>query len=185
MPKIFLAGSIKVKNLHQKFTERLSKIVSDQMDVIIGDANGADSAIQRELFERSAHNVTIYCTDEKPRNNFGNWRFKRVATTAPTGTRAYFTAKDIAMAADADFGLMIWDKASTGTLSNVFELIKNHKKCVIYLNKDQEFVNVKEPNDIHKLINSMSERAMLQAERKINLQSKLFELTNEQLNMPI
>lgn len=185
MTTVFIAGSIKIKNLHESFVERISKIVSDQLNVIVGDANGADTAIQMELDRQSADNVMIYCTNEYPRNNVGSWNFRQVHTLAHTGTRAFFTAKDIEMANVADFGLMLWDKASTGTLSNVFELIKNKKKCVVFLNKEQRFINVRNSNDINTLISTMSDPALRQAERKIGVRGKILELTNEQIGMEI
>ena len=41
-----------------------------------------------------------------------------VTSDLAPGSRAYFTAKDLAMAEAADYGLMMWDATSAGTLSN-------------------------------------------------------------------
>ncbi len=183
MPTVFIAGSIKIKKLHPYFVDRIAKIVADKLDVIVGDANGADRSVQIELSRQMAENVTVYYSDDKPRNNLGNWKEKRVRTTAKPGTREFFSAKDLAMADVADFGLMIWDTASTGTLSNVFELLRGGKKCVIFVNKNKNFINVKEPDDILKLIAVMSEGAKARAERKMGLRSKIFNLTHEQLGL--
>jgi len=43
------------------------------------------------------------------------------------------------MADVADYGLMIWDAKSTGTLSNVIELLKRKKKAVVFVNKEKTF----------------------------------------------
>ncbi len=129
--------------------------------------------------------MTVYCTSDEPRNNVGDWRVKRIQSSAEPGTRAFFTAKDLQMAKDADYGLMLWDAASTGTLSNVFELLKARKKCVVYVNKNQNFINVKEPSDILNLVAVMSDGAKMQAEKKIGLRSKIFQITNEQLGMSL
>ena len=185
MPTVFIAGSIKIKNLHPRFVNRISKIVADEMNIIVGDANGADTSIQKELSRQLAEQVTIYCTGKEPRNNIGCWNVKQIHSLAEPGTRAYFSAKDLKMADAADFGLMLWDTASTGTLSNVFELLKGGKMCVVFINKEQRFINVKKPNDILMLVAAMSEGAKAQAERKIGLRSKLFHLINEQLGLAL
>ncbi len=185
MPTVFIAGSIKIKKLHPLFVERISNIVSDKMDIVVGDAKGADASIQQELMNQRADKVTVYCTGDEPRNNIGNWKVKRVHSLAEPGTRAFFGAKDLKMAEIANYGLMLWDTASTGTLSNVFELLKGGKKSVVFVNKDQQFINVKEPTDILKLVAVMSDGAKTQAERKIGLHNKIFQITNEQLDLSV
>lgn len=185
MPTVFIAGSIKIKKLHPRFVERISNIVADKMDVVVGDASGADTAIQRELFNQLAEKVTVYCSGDEPRNNIGDWKVVNVQSSAEPGTRAFFSAKDLTMAGRADFGLMLWDTASTGTLSNVFELLRGGKKSVVFVNKHHQFINVKEPTDIVKLVDVMSDGARAQAERKVGLRSMIFQLTNEQFGLAI
>ena len=80
---------------------------------------------------------------------------------------------------------MLWDTASTGTLNNVFELLKAGKKSVVFINKDQRFINVKEPSDILTLVEAMSDGAKSKAERKIGLSSKVEAITNEQFAFSI
>lgn len=59
-----------------------------------------------------------------PRNNLDDWPLHPVATAARPYSREYFTAKDLKMARRSDYGLMVWDCQSTGTLGNIFELLK-------------------------------------------------------------
>ena len=54
-----------------------------------------------------------------------------------------------------------------------------------YVNKDQCFINVKEPNDILSLVGAMSEGAKAKAEKKTGLRSKIFHITNEQLGLSL
>lgn len=182
---VFIAGSIKIKKLDPDFVRRIENIVDSDHNIIIGDANGADTSVQKEVFQQNAKNVLIYCTGDKPRNNFGDWGVKTIMSKEPKGTRAYFTAKDREMASDADFGLMLWDSASTGTLTNVFELIKQEKMCVVFVNKLKRFINVKSAQDIPALISVMSEGARSAAESKINLSRLLFQLNNQQIGMDL
>lgn len=94
-------------------------------------------------------------------------------------------AKDKEMAKDADYGLMLWDAASAGTLSNVIELIKEGKKCVVFVNKSKSFLNVKKPEELRNLVSVMSNAAKNQAERKIDLSRKLSDVIIPQLGLPI
>ena len=58
MTTIFIAGSIKIKHLDRKFKERIDKIIASGFDVVVGDADGADTAIQTTLFEQGSSNTT-------------------------------------------------------------------------------------------------------------------------------
>ena len=84
-------------------------------------------------------------------------------TETKPGTRAYFTAKDVQMTQVCDYGFMVWDTQSTGTLSNALELLKRNKPSLIYVNKQKRFVTLKDANDISSLITVMSEKALKQA----------------------
>jgi hypothetical protein len=87
------------------------------------------------------------------------------------------------MAASAEFGLMLWDAASTGTLSNVFQLLSRGKKTVVFVNREKRFVNVKERNDVLDLVSVMTDGARRAADRKIALGTKVSALVNEQIGM--
>jgi len=43
------------------------------MTIIIGDAKGIDSNVQRYLIKKGYENVIIYFAGELIRNNIGNW----------------------------------------------------------------------------------------------------------------
>ncbi|AUH66191.1 hypothetical protein CX676_05755 [Paracoccus zhejiangensis] len=185
MPTVFVAGSIKIKRLHPLFVERIVNIVREGMPVIVGDADGADASVQAALVAQSAPDVTVYCTGDKPRNNLGNWNVHRVRSSEHPGTRAYFVAKDIEMAKRAEFGLMLWDAASTGTLSNVLELMAQGKKSVVFINRETRFLNVKNGEDLLDLVSYMSDGARTAADRKIRLDEKISRLTSFQYQMPV
>ena len=185
MPTVFIAGSIKIKRLHPLFVERIANIVREGMPVVVGDADGADTAIQAELVAQAASDVTVFCTGDKPRNNLGDWPVQRVRSSAQPGTRAFFTAKDIKMAECAEFGLMLWDAASTGTLSNVFELLSQGKKSVVFVNRETKFLNVKQGDDILDLVSYMSDGARRTADRKIRLGEKVSQLAGCQSRMTV
>ncbi|MCW2336990.1 putative XRE-type DNA-binding protein [Sphingobium sp. B2D3A] len=183
MTTVFIAGSISISRLHEKVADRINKIVSSDFNVVVGDADGADTSIQECLQRYQAGKVTVYCTGDTPRNNVAEWPVHRVVSKAKTGTRAYFTAKDLEMARNSDFGLMVWDCKSTGTLSNVIELLREKKKSVVFVNKNKDFVTVSDNGGLERLLDFMSDHARAKAEEKIGLTAKIASIAHEQFSL--
>jgi hypothetical protein len=183
MTTIFIAGSINIKNLDHQVKKRLDRILESGFNIVVGDADGADSSIQSYLTQKEAQHVTIFCSGNNPRNNLGRWPVQSVSTQATLGTRAFFTAKDTEMARIADYGLMIWDSQSTGTLNNVLELLGQKKKAVVFINKHKTFVNVSGPEELQNLLSYMSNNAQIKADQKIGLISRLNALKYMQSEM--
>jgi hypothetical protein len=171
MTRIFISGSMRIKNLDTNILERINNIISSKYEVIVGDADGVDSSIQLYLQSHNVRLVTVYCSGKKPRNNIGDWNIKSIETKAKPRTREFFTAKDIVMADDSDYGLMIWDAKSTGTLSNCIELLNRNKLSLVYINKNKEFIKVKSVDDFKRLLSFMSESAFLKANLKLKINS--------------
>ena len=180
MTNVFVSGSIKIKKLDLKVIERLKNIISSNLRVIIGDADGVDSSIQEFLKSNGVRSVVVYCSGDTPRNNLGHWDIKKVSTSYKPGTRQYFTAKDKAMAADCDYGFMIWDASSTGTLSNAIELVEKNKVGLVYINKAKEFIKIKNVQDLEILINFMSATSLKKADEKIGLFKKIESINSIQ-----
>jgi hypothetical protein len=185
MTAVFVAGSISISKLHPMFQARVKNAVDAGLDIIVGDADGADSSIQAYLDSIGATDVTVYCSGQAPRNNLGDWPVRNVFPDAKPGTRAYFTAKDVEMATVADYGLMLWDAKSTGTLSNVFELLRYRKRAVVFLNKSKEFMTVCDASGVNRLLDHMSEHARDKAEQKIGLKARISSLSKEQLALSL
>lgn len=173
LESIFISGSIRIRRLDARFTERVSNAIMSGMKVVVGDADGADTSIQSYLMSIGANNVNVYCSGEFPRNNLGDWDVKNIFPDAPIGTRAYYTAKDLSMAEVASFGLMVWDSKSTGTLSNVIRLLEEKKKSVVFVNKSKTFFNVSDGRSLLRLVENMSEVAKIKANSKIGLAKKI------------
>lgn len=183
MHKVFISGSMRIKNLDKNVTNRINNIVKSNYQIIVGDADGVDSSIQEYLKQKESNLVVVYCSGDQPRNNIGHWTVERIHTESTPGTRAFFTAKDIRMVEDCDYGLMVWDTKSTGTLSNAIELLKRKKISLIYINKTKEFLKIKEVTDLEKLISYMSESAFVKADQKLNLRKQIEAFKYEQSSM--
>lgn len=180
MHKVFISGSMRIKNLDSNVQGRINNIIGSDFQIIVGDADGVDSSIQEYLLNKKLESVVVYCSGDFPRNNLGNWKVKKVITDRQQGSRAFYTAKDVEMAKDCDYGFMVWDTKSTGTLSNAIELLKRKKRALVYVNKNKEFLTIKDVADMEKLVSFMSETAFEKADKKINLRDKISSFKNEQ-----
>lgn len=185
MATIFIAGSITIKQLDFLVQERIMNIMHMGHDVIVGDADGVDTSIQNFLLNAHYDRVTVFCTGDSPRNNVGNWQIHPVTTYHRPGSRAFFTAKDIALADAADTGFMIWDTKSTGTLSNVMELLSQKKYSLVFTNNDKTFHAIKKVQDIERLLACMSPPGRVNADKKIGLNDKLASLVSRETQRSI
>lgn len=183
MYKVFISGSMSIRNLDKNVKDRIDNIVESGYQIIVGDASGVDSSIQKYLISKEMKLVLVYCSGDSPRNNLGHWQVSKIETAAPSGTRAFFTAKDLKMAEDCDYGLMVWDTKSTGTLGNAIELLKMKKLALVYVNKTKEFLKIKEITDLEKLIAYMSSSALEKADKKIKIKEVIQSFKHQQDNL--
>jgi hypothetical protein len=152
MNRVFLGGSRKISRLNDSIRSRLEEIVRRGMQVLIGDANGADKAMQRLLAEWEYPHVTVYYVGQAPRNNEGLWPTYHVTTPPRVRGFDFYAAKDRVMADMAECGLMLWDGESRGTMSNVENLARAGKPVSVYVGPRRRFVNVRSEPDIHALV---------------------------------
>tara|TARA_R110000868_G_scaffold11792_1_gene57542 strand:- start:1120 stop:1731 length:612 start_codon:yes stop_codon:yes gene_type:complete len=89
------------------------------------------------------------------------------------------------MARKSDYGLMIWDCKSTGTLSNVIELLKEKKKSVVFVNKNTDFITISDKEGLDHLLTFMSAHARAKAENKIGLSSKMASIEHKQFSFDV
>ncbi len=134
--KVFIGGSIGIKYLDYSVRDELDKYMNGELEILIGDAYGVDSLVQK--YCHVYPNITVYASNGKARNNVGNWEVKPIVVPNGVCGREFYTQKDIAMTQDCDFGFMVWDGTSKGTLANILRLINCGKGCNVYLaNKRQ------------------------------------------------
>jgi len=145
---VFVAGSRQISRLPAEVKTRLDTMVEKGFQILVGDANGADKAVQRYLADKSYPNVLVHCMKDHCRNNVGNWPTREVA--APRGARGfdYYSLKDRAMAEAAEYGLMLWDGKSKGTINNVVTLSRRNKPVVVYVAPSKTFLTVRELDDL-------------------------------------
>jgi hypothetical protein len=132
--KVFISGSISIDKLPLSAIEKLDSIVQKNFCVLIGDAKGVDLQVQKYLCKKKYNNVIVYYVGEKSRHNIGKWKEKNICNDDNIKKgRELYTLKDIAMAKDADYGLMVWDGRSPGTLNNIKTMKAEQKRFYVIL----------------------------------------------------
>lgn len=152
MSNVFFGGSRKLARLNPILRTRLHNLITNGHTVLIGDANGADKAVQNYLAQEGYQNVRVYCMDGEFRNNVGSWETVSIDSGGKKRDFAYFAMKDAQMSLDADFGFMIWDGESKGTLNNVLNLMQQGKFALVYFSPTREFVTVKSMDEVAELV---------------------------------
>ncbi len=151
MNAVFLGGSRSIARLNDAIRSKLDGLVDRGLSMVVGDANGADRALQQHLADRGYERVVVYSMTGLLRNNAGRWKVRSV--DAPKGARGFdlYSVKDAEMAKDASYGFMLWDGKSRGTLANVRNLLAQGKPVAVYLSPVRRFVSLKSRDDLHKL----------------------------------
>lgn len=149
---IFVAGSRQISRLPAEVKTRLDTMIEKGFQILVGDANGADKAVQQYFAEKAYPNVLVHCMKDHCRNNVGNWPTRHVE--APRGAKGfdYYSLKDRAMAEAAEYGLMLWDGKSKGTVNNVVNLSRDHKPVVVYIAPSRQFRTIKTFDDLKALL---------------------------------
>lgn len=132
--KVFISGSISIKNMPSSALTELNKIIDIGHEILVGDARGVDYMVQKLLSEKSYRSVVVYHTGYVARHNVSNWVTKSIFAKNNEKGRALHTLKDEAMAQDADFGLMVWDGKSKGTFNNMLEMKRLNKSFIVIEN---------------------------------------------------
>lgn len=149
--KIFIAGARSVQNLDIAVKQRMMTIYQKGYDVLVGDCYGVDTSVQKFYSELGYGNVIVYASNGKARNNIGNWNVHSVAVPSYLRGFDFYKQKDIAMANEADYGFMIWDGESRGTLNNIINLVTQNKKVLVYLTTRKEMVVIRSFDDLNDL----------------------------------
>lgn len=152
MTKVFIGGSRRVARLPSMVRQRIDRMITQKLPIVIGDANGADKAVQAYLADRGYGAVEIFCVRGSCRNNLGGWRVREVSASHSRRDFGFYASKDEEMAKDADVGLMIWDGKSFGTLANAFRLIDQGKKVVIFVSSEETFVTIRSRGDWNRFV---------------------------------
>jgi len=173
MTKVFIAGSRALARLNADVKRRIDTIVDKGFTILIGDANGADKAVQRYLAERHFRNVIVHCMAGNCRNNVAGWPTREIVAAPGARGFAYYSTKDLAMANDAAYGLMLWDGESKGTLNSVINMVQQHKVVVVYLAPKGKFQNLRSVSDVSRLLANLDGTKVHQLGRQLRIEGQI------------
>lgn len=158
--KVFIAGPRAVTTYDEQIRDRLDSIMNHCLTVLVGDASGVDRMIQDYLFSSSYKAVVVYASAGKPRNNVGNWPVNAVNAGKNKGFD-FYAVKDMQMAVDANYGFMIWNGISKGTLNNIINLTRLGKKSLVYFIPRKEFICMSKLEEVKELVGICGEETSL------------------------
>ncbi len=153
--KVFIGGSIAIDYLDYNVQDELDKYMQGELEILIGDAYGIDSLVQKYLTENSYENVTVYASNGRARNNIGGWKVQAIDVPSYVHGREFYTQKDMAMTADCDFGFMIWNEESKGTQENILRFVLINKGVNVYLPYRRQMKSINCYNDYKYLLEDL------------------------------
>ena len=152
MIRVFIGGSRSISSLNIVVRAKLDGIIHKNYMVLVGDANGADKSVQKYLLDRQYRSVIVFCMDNGCRNNLGQWETRRVQVSGDKNGFEFYSVKDMEMVKEADYGFMLWDAKSKGTLQNIINLLKADKKTLVYVSPERTFLTLNTLGDIQELL---------------------------------
>ncbi len=169
---VFFGGSRAVSKLNAPLRTRIDDFMRRGDTVLIGDANGADKAVQQYLAARGYRNVIVFCM-EQCRNNLGAWPTRSVKPPGARRDFSYYAAKDFVMAQEAKCGVMLWDAKSKGTLQNMLNLVGAGKRTLVYFAPEKDFHVLANEQDLQALLARCAARDLETATRGLGLKTPL------------
>lgn len=178
MTTVFVSGSRHLGRINDMIRDRIGNMIEQDFRIVVGDANGADRALQKNLADARYENVVVFCSGETCRNNIGKWDERHVPVDSRLKGRAFYTQKDMAMAAEADYGLVLWDGKSVGSIGNVLELLKREKSVVVYFAPEKRFFTLSSLNDAKALLERCDAESVSAISKKISLPPMLADIAD-------
>lgn len=176
MTTVFISGSRNISRLNKEIKDRLKNVITQRFEVVVGDANGADKAVQQFLLDENYIHVTVFCSGNACRNNVGNWKVSKIEVDQKLKGRDFYTKKDKEMAEVADYGFVLWDGKSPGSYSNIMELLKRNKKALVYFSPEKSFLTISKLDDANGLLRKCDEVSQDEIRRKIKIPSLIKEI---------
>lgn len=186
MTTVFLSGSRNISRLNDAIRQRLDNMTSNDLDIIVGDASGADKAMQGYLADIRYQNVTVFFVGGQCRNNVGGWATRSIPANPSLSGRDFYSLKDKEMARLADFGFVLWDGKSIGSIANVLELLYAGKKVVVYYGPGKKFYSVHTENELMSLLQKCDPETLATIDKKLNIANAVGKLrANKQTTLAL
>jgi hypothetical protein len=148
MSIVFIGGSRKIIHLPKEVKEKIDDLMNTDGTIYIGDENGTDKRIQKYLAEKGYEKVVIFYIESLCRNNIGKWETREINKIKKKKDFEYYAIKDLTMLLESDYGLMIWDGISKGTLRNIIYLVSNNKQVFVYVSPEKSMYELNTHKDL-------------------------------------
>ncbi|AEI14072.1 hypothetical protein Flexsi_0384 [Flexistipes sinusarabici DSM 4947] len=134
MKSVFISGSMSIKFLPNEVITSFNKIIAQNIQVYVGDADGIDTLTQNYFASKNYANVTVCTIKEYPRNLVSNiFDIKKISCDESIKSeREKQTSKDGYMTQTSDYSFVIWDGKSKGSFANIQRALKSGKKLKVY-----------------------------------------------------
>jgi hypothetical protein len=173
MMKVFVGGSRRLTSLNKDVREHLEEILKKGHAILVGDANGADKAIQQFICEQKYESVKVFCSGTICRNNLGNWEVKNIQSERASRDFAFYVAKDLEMTKQADYGFMLWDGKSKGTLNNILTMLESSKKVHVYFSPKHLLVKLISTRDLMHFLKHCDAESQAYFEKTLHMTERL------------
>ena len=175
MNKVIFGGSRKLGKLSKAIKQHADNIISQMCLVLVGDANGADRAMQEYLAEKKYPHVLVFCAGNTCRNNVGSWETRCVPTGRACKDFRHYAARDAEMIKEADYGFMVWDGKSKGTVNNIVGLVEMDKPVLVYFSPRKTFLTLKSNRDIVGLLTLCDRRVVELLDNSLGISRRIHE----------
>jgi len=182
MMKVVVGGSRKIAKLNKDIRGRVDDILKKGHVVLIGDANGADKAMQQYFSEKHYPSVIVYCTGTTCRNNLGKWPVVNVQSARTSKDFAYYAVKDQQMCQEANYGFLLWDGKSKGTLNNILSLLENSKQAFVYFSPKRLLIKLLSARDLTHLLKNCDQESLAYFDKTLQISERL-NLGQRQLSL--
>lgn len=185
MSKVFISGSIVIKEIPKIVEESLNKIIESDMEILVGDANGIDTMVQNYCKQSNYYNVTVYSIYSSPRYKVSGFNSKYIIPLSDSKKeRELQKEKDAAMTLESDYSLVIWDGKSKGSYNNILRAIESNKKVKLYLSYKKIFIEPKKitANEIEYLFRENNGYSAAEVVEYLNNEGMNFFQQTRELN---
>lgn len=147
MSSVFISGSIAIKKIPNSVEHSIDRIINQNIQILVGDADGVDTMVQNYCKKRNYYNVTVYSISN-PRYKVSEFKSKSITViTTSKRERKRQQEKDSAMTIDSDYSLAIWDGKSKGSYQNILRAINKNKKIRVFLSTESKYLQSSKINN--------------------------------------
>jgi len=122
--KVFVGGDRNIGRVPDKVAKWLDDCMERRESILISDENSIH--VQAYLNAKKYGNVTVYHSEDECRCNLGNWETKYVPDVS------YSNEKNIALVADCDCGMFVYDRGDLAMRMAVNHLRAQGKPIFVY-----------------------------------------------------